>query len=502
MKIIKITESQYKKLVKTKNLNEQFETVYKDESDKFDITVPIQSFINWITDQIGIMYNKNLFIDKIQDGVVYIDWENYSEDEKNSIESLINDWVEYTSDSNDELVSGDYFSGLDWDYEEDYKPKRLCWCDGEDGEKIEYDCDDTKPEGCLDIDDVDDDIIVQGEFGLDNITDGQKLILFLISEKESVNHSYNSAYPGKIISGMTDLTLKEVKDKYGSGAKGRYQFLPKYFETFANNSNLKMSDKFSPKNQDKMAIDIFKDKMGDCLKLEDKLVRTWAALPVLYSRKGKERVVKRGQSYYAGDGINKALVDADHFEKVLKGCGCDMSKLNKKMGKKNEEETGVINDSQSVGSGKYHSKLDKDKYNVTNKSVGAKNTSWMFNQLKKQNLDKYDVVIIMGGGNDGYREKTDKTAQSNLDKMYNYVKNNSNSTLIAISNPTKKFYTGTNKYPSNELIAKHAIDSEIPDYNIDANSLGEEKFSKDKIHLNSEGHEWIYNKLKEILDNL
>jgi hypothetical protein len=38
MKIIKITESQYKKLVKTKNLNEQFETVYKDESDKFDIT--------------------------------------------------------------------------------------------------------------------------------------------------------------------------------------------------------------------------------------------------------------------------------------------------------------------------------------------------------------------------------------------------------------------------------------------------------------------------------
>jgi len=147
MKILKITESQYKRLVKTKNLNEQFKTVYKDESDKLDITVPIQSFINWITDQIGIMYDKNLFIDKIQDGVVYIGWENYSEDEKNSIESLINDWVEYTSDSNDKLVSGDYFSGLDWEYEEDYKPKRLCWCDGEDGEKIEYDCDDTKPEG-------------------------------------------------------------------------------------------------------------------------------------------------------------------------------------------------------------------------------------------------------------------------------------------------------------------------------------------------------------------
>jgi len=504
MKILKITESQYKRLVKTKNLNEQFKTVYKDESDKLDITVPIQSFINWITDQIGIMYDKNLFIDKIQDGVVYIGWENYSEDEKNSIESLINDWVEYTSDSNDKLVSGDYFSGLDWEYEEDYKPKRLCWCDGEDGEKIEYDCDDTKPEGCLDIDDVDDDIIVQGEFGLDNIPDGQKLILFLISEKEAVDHSYDSAYPGKIIEGLSDLTIEEVKSKYGSGAKGRYQFLPKYFKTFADKSGLDMSDKFSPKNQDKMALDIFKDKMDNCLKLEDKLVRTWAALPVLYGREGKERYVNRGQSYYAGDGVNKAHIKADHFEKVLRSCGCDMSDLEEKLNDKKTKTKNIliIGDSQSAGDNKYHSKLDKSKYNVTNKSVGAKNTSWMLQTLKKQKLDEYDVVIIMGGGNDGYREITDETAQTNLDSMYNYVKNNSEAKLIAISNPTKNFYSGSKKYPSNELIAKHSMNSTIPDYKIDANSLGEDNFSKDKIHLNSKGHKWIKSELEKILNNL
>ena len=164
MKIIKITESQYKKLVKTKNLNEQFETVYKDQSDKLDITVTIQEFINWLTDQIGVMYNKNLFIDKIQDGVVYIGWENYSEDEKNTIDSLINDWVKYTSDSNDELVFGNYFSGLDWDYEEDYKPKRLCWCnDTKNGEEIEYDCDETKPENCIELDVTDDETEEDGK---------------------------------------------------------------------------------------------------------------------------------------------------------------------------------------------------------------------------------------------------------------------------------------------------------------------------------------------------
>jgi len=94
------------------------------------------------------MYNKNLFIDKIQDGVVYIGWENYSEDEKNSIESLINDWVEYTIDDLDLVIDGNYFSGLDWDYEEDYKPEKLCWCNDIDGNEIEYECDGDKPKEC------------------------------------------------------------------------------------------------------------------------------------------------------------------------------------------------------------------------------------------------------------------------------------------------------------------------------------------------------------------
>jgi hypothetical protein len=234
MKIIKITESQYKKLVKTKNLNEQFETVYKDESDKLDITVTILKFINWLTDQIGIMYNKNLFIDKIQDGVVYIDWEKYSEDEKNTIDSLINDWVKYTSDSNDELVFGNYFSGLDWDYGEDYKPKRLCWCnDTKNGEEIEYDCDETKPENCIELDVTDDSEIRQkivdnaysklGQpychktFDTDEGGDCSGLIDWVLRNTDSIDSPYNGRETSKVLKNLTKSSNKKKKTGLDKG---------------------------------------------------------------------------------------------------------------------------------------------------------------------------------------------------------------------------------------------------------------------------------------------
>lgn len=43
----------------------------------------------------------------------------------------------------------------------------------------------------------------------------------------------------------------------------------------------------------------------------------WASFPVLVGTKGQKRTVKRGQSYYAGDGLNKALVAPDAVEAIL-----------------------------------------------------------------------------------------------------------------------------------------------------------------------------------------
>src|SRR5690606_22390784 len=41
------------------------------------------------------------------------------------------------------------------------------------------------------------------------------------------------------------------------------------------------------------------------------LAKEWASLPVVIDMQGSSRKVKKGQSYYAGDGLNKALHDPD-----------------------------------------------------------------------------------------------------------------------------------------------------------------------------------------------
>jgi hypothetical protein len=41
------------------------------------------------------------------------------------------------------------------------------------------------------------------------------------------------------------------------------------------------------------------------------LAKEWASFPVPSRMKGAHRMVERGQSYYAGDGVNKALIGPD-----------------------------------------------------------------------------------------------------------------------------------------------------------------------------------------------
>lgn len=48
-----------------------------------------------------------------------------------------------------------------------------------------------------------------------------------------------------------------------------------------------------------------------------RLAKEWASFPVLEDCQGAHRPVTRGQSYYAGDGVNKALVKPERVEAVL-----------------------------------------------------------------------------------------------------------------------------------------------------------------------------------------
>lgn len=49
----------------------------------------------------------------------------------------------------------------------------------------------------------------------------------------------------------------------------------------------------------------------------DQLAREWASFPVMSDQRGQRRWVKRGQSYYAGDGLNKAFADPDEVIEAL-----------------------------------------------------------------------------------------------------------------------------------------------------------------------------------------
>lgn len=48
------------------------------------------------------------------------------------------------------------------------------------------------------------------------------------------------------------------------------------------------------------------------------LAQEWASFPVLAACEGQQRLVERGQSFYAGDGLNKALVSPERVEAMLR----------------------------------------------------------------------------------------------------------------------------------------------------------------------------------------
>ena len=157
-----------------------------------------------------------------------------------------------------------------------------------------------------------------------------------------------------------------------------------------------------------------------------------------------------------------------------------------------------VGDSQTAASYSYANKLIQSG-RVQGKviaQVGA-NTSIIKDMLAKelQSGNKYDVISIMGGGNDAWRAEP-SVPISNLSAMYQIAKN-SGAKVVAISNPSKK-----NKkdkiYPSNDSIAAWVerggpADGNIADVKLPINSTLslESNFSPDKIHLNGSAHNRI-----------
>ena len=166
----------------------------------------------------------------------------------------------------------------------------------------------------------------------DKITKSWKPILDLIAKYEAVGGSYDSIYPSSTKPGLSKMTIAEADSwqestasSRGSAAAGRYQFM--YIKKQAADAGIGPDKIFSPENQDKMAIALIEKKRKVTYDLMQKdpdeamirLGMEWAALPMPKSMQGHKRMVSAGQSYYAGDGKNKAGASVKEVRDAMKG---------------------------------------------------------------------------------------------------------------------------------------------------------------------------------------
>jgi hypothetical protein len=131
MKRIILTESQYKRLVK-QNLNER--VIYSDPKDEYDATPNIRTYLDTLSQNLMIDHNVDTYVKKIEDGVVYLEMDKYSEEQKNYISNFIDIWVDdlLLTIKNDEKIGDiDYFSGK----KRNYRDEEIT--DVEDTEEIE-----------------------------------------------------------------------------------------------------------------------------------------------------------------------------------------------------------------------------------------------------------------------------------------------------------------------------------------------------------------------------
>ena len=137
----------------------------------------------------------------------------------------------------------------------------------------------------------------------------------------------------KLIKPITEMSILQLQQGQAtrwnglvkSSASGGYQFMYKTLGGLIEELRLNVNQKFSPDLQDRLGWHLLKRRgyekwsagnLSD-ITFGKKLAQEWASFPVLKSTQGSKRRVGRGQSYYAGDGLNKALVSAARIETLL-----------------------------------------------------------------------------------------------------------------------------------------------------------------------------------------
>lgn len=131
---------------------------------------------------------------------------------------------------------------------------------------------------------------------------------------------------------ITSMTIGELIDqqasftkRFKSSASGRYQFMRSTLQDLSRELGLRGTQVFDPNLQDRLGYHLlirrgYKDfTAGKISRTEfgNRLAQEWASFPVLAPVQGRHRKLNRGQSFYTGDPLNKALVSAETIETVL-----------------------------------------------------------------------------------------------------------------------------------------------------------------------------------------
>lgn len=163
---------------------------------------------------------------------------------------------------------------------------------------------------------------------------GAAILLDFASVPES-RGSYTTIignHQNELVKPITSMTLDELMDnqiqwsqRWNSNAAGRYQTMEPTLKDARKALGLSGAELFSPDLQDRIGYwllerrgyQAFKAKTFSLTGFAKSLAEEWASMPVLAATQGAHRAIARGQSYYAGDDLNKALVTADAFETAL-----------------------------------------------------------------------------------------------------------------------------------------------------------------------------------------
>lgn len=140
-------------------------------------------------------------------------------------------------------------------------------------------------------------------------------------------YDVQNGVPGSYTPGLSNMTIGEViaqsrevgaRTKAGTGAAGKYQFIPSTLAETYKKAGLSLSDKFSPANQEKLARARFDWRVklgakGGLNGILDQLAMEWASLP---------SPSKGGRGWYDGDSNgNRAHIKLQDMVAAASGNG-------------------------------------------------------------------------------------------------------------------------------------------------------------------------------------